>query len=184
MEGVLQRVGDWYSFDFLFMVSVLVGTIPAHALYFGGYEVAKKNLQPERSEEEKSPWVHFVAGFWADICGSLIWVPMDVIKQRLQAQRTQDAKYKGSFRGFIQVWKEEGTRGLFKVIGGGSALTPKKKGYTAALATYGPFVGIYFAVYEQFKLAQARFFKVPSGDLPFASQLGKDNLPASSLNPE
>lgn len=43
------------------------------------------------------------------------------------------------------------------------------KGYGAAIATYGPFVGIYFACYEQIKRGFQKFYGVASPDeIPFA----------------
>jgi hypothetical protein len=54
----------------------MVSTIPAHALYFSGYEFAKSTLRPSKSQEDKGPLVHFTAGVFADVCGSMIWVPM------------------------------------------------------------------------------------------------------------
>jgi len=137
---------------------VLAGTIPAHGLYFVGYELAKSTLQPNKKEEEKSPLVHFLAGVWADICGSLVWVPMDVIKQRMQAQKTSSGKYSGSLQSIVTVWREEGTRGFFR-------------GYWAALATYAPSIGIYFVVYEQCKKFESRFFGIQFNQLPFGFQL-------------
>jgi len=139
---------------------VLASTIPAHALYFGGYEISKMML---KSDKIPDPVVHFASGGIADICGSFIWVPMDVVKQRLQIQK-KDAtggalKYKGSWHALQTIFQEEGVRGLFK-------------GYWAAIATYGPFVAIYFTAYEQFKKASQSIFKVSTEeDLPFVVQL-------------
>ena len=108
---------------------VLASTIPAHALYFGGYEISKMSLS--KSNKIPEPIVHFVSGAFADICGSFIWVPMvlililssnlheDVVKQRLQIQKKVDGaenvKYKGSWHAVQTIVKEEGVKGLFKV---------------------------------------------------------------------
>ena len=54
---------------------VASSTIPAHALYFAGYEMAKRGLSPGTPLEEKGPVVHFLAGVWADVCGAIVWVP-------------------------------------------------------------------------------------------------------------
>lgn len=56
--------------------AVLASTIPAHALYFSGYEFAKKYIFPNQPVESKGPVVHFLAGLWAEVCGATIWVPM------------------------------------------------------------------------------------------------------------
>jgi hypothetical protein len=114
----------------------MTGTIPAHALYFFGYESGKKFVNPYFGENN-AIFGHFLAGLWADVCGAIIWCPMDVIKQRLQIQR-KSGKYTGSFQALQYIAREEGLRGLYR-------------GYGAALATYAPFVGIYFATYEKMK---------------------------------
>jgi hypothetical protein len=140
---------------------VWTGTIPAHGLYFAGYEMAKRVIEPNTPLDQKGPLVHFVSGVWADICGSIIWVPMDVIKQRLQIQRNSpDMKYRGSYHALQTIYLEEGIKGLYK-------------GYWPAIATYGPFVGIYFAAYEQSKKIYKRIYGATSDDtLPFLFHLG------------
>lgn len=136
---------------------VMFSTIPAHALYFTGYEVIKKNLLPSRSAADKGPVVHFMAGVGAEVGGAMIWVPMDVVKQRLQVQRGE-AKYKGSFHALTTIHAEEGIRGLYR-------------GYGAALATYGPFVGFYFVAFEQCKKISATLLHTPLDQVPFPAQL-------------
>lgn len=37
--------------------------------------MVKRNLEPHKKDEEKSSWVHFVAGLWAEVCGATVWVP-------------------------------------------------------------------------------------------------------------
>ena len=49
----------------------------------------------------------------AQLCGSLAWVPMDVIKERLQIEgqlKTNEA-YSGSFNALKQIIKTEGVIG-------------------------------------------------------------------------
>jgi len=145
-------------------------TVPAHALYFWGYETCKKTLRPSVPMEEKGPIVHFVSGVFADIMGSIAWVPQDVIKQRLQVQKTITkkagsegtvafVKYKGSLHCMRTIIAEEGFRALWT-------------GYSAALAVYCPFVGIYFVVYEQSKLLFKRLLGLRSvNDLSMPYQL-------------
>eukprot|EP00439_Symbiodinium_sp_Y106_P083586 s273_g23.t2 len=74
--------------------AVLVGAAPAQGLYFGGYETAKTFLGGGQSG---------VGNFASGICrptlrGSLAWVPMDVIKERLQVEGQLKVKsaYSGS----------------------------------------------------------------------------------------
>ena len=50
------------------------------ALYFCGLEASKKVLPAN------NPVASFAGGVLAQLCGSVIWVPMDVVKERLQVQ--------------------------------------------------------------------------------------------------
>lgn len=113
-------------------------TIPAHALYFGGYEISKKYLQPTTSIDEKSPWVHFLSGIFADICGSVLWVPMDVVKQRMQLGKNSIYSGMVTYKAFMTILEQEGLIGLYR-------------GAPVAIATFGPYVAIYFTLYEHFK---------------------------------
>eukprot|EP00026_Physarum_polycephalum_P012012 Phypoly_transcript_12275.p1 GENE.Phypoly_transcript_12275~~Phypoly_transcript_12275.p1 ORF type:complete len:193 (+),score=4.62 Phypoly_transcript_12275:535-1113(+) len=98
----------------------------------------------------------------ADLCGALVWTPMDIIKQRLQVQRSTGVegvkeatlKYKGSFHALRTILKEDGVLGLYR-------------GFFTALATYGPLVGIYFSMYEQLKFTIADLRRSSVQELPF-----------------
>ncbi|KAK5576067.1 hypothetical protein RB653_007205 [Dictyostelium firmibasis] len=146
---------------------VATATVPAHALYFLGYEYSKQWVTERYGKRwGDSTITHFSAGFVADALGSLIWVPMDIIKQRLQVQtNTQKLNpnqtyYKGSFHAGKVILQEEGIRGLYR-------------GFMPALATYGPFVGIYFSVYEKCKSTISTFLSKEKNDyLPIPYQLG------------
>jgi hypothetical protein len=70
-----------------------------------------------------------------------LFIPVDVVKERLQVQSTRNMgySYSGSFNAFRTILKEEGARGLYK-------------GYFATLFSYGPFSAIYFGVYEEVRI--------------------------------
>ena len=113
--------------------SAIVWATPACSLYFLGYETAKK-------AGENTPAVHAGAGFFAQLCGSLLWVPTDVLKERLQVQAHVQKGYESYLRAVRTVVAEGGVRRLYK-------------GYWAHQMTYGPFNSVYFALYEQCKAA-------------------------------
>lgn len=123
--------------------SVAVTTVPAHGLYFAGFEMGTRWYQtmvrPGRDFE-----AHLFGGLIADVAGSLVWVPADVVKQRVQLSAD-----KSSWEAAKRVLATEGPRGFYR-------------GYWAALATYGPFVSIYFATYERLK----SFFSSPDSVIP------------------
>ena len=126
----------------------------AHALYFAGYEFGKRAIEPGRSMEEKSAVAHFGAGLIAELMGCLIWTPMDVIKQRQQAQK-RSASYTTVPSAVRTILADAGPRGLFK-------------GFGAGIVTYGPFVGIYFVIYEQWKRSCGALLSQSDDQLPFA----------------
>lgn len=131
--------------------AVAAGTIPGHALYFYGYEFSKHHLNSYfKVNSDSNPFVHLASGVIADVYGSLAWCPMDVIKQRMQAQvspidqtrpisTSNILRYRSSIDAVRVIFKEEGPFGLFR-------------GYWAALLAYAPFVSLYFALYEQLKI--------------------------------
>ena len=145
--------------------AVATGTIPGHALYFAGYEVSKEYLARLPMFSPDTPSSKFtlplVAGFLADVFGSLAWTPMDVVKQRMQVRAvtgeststtpttintantttntTANATRRiSSLQAFRTIVRTEGPLGLYR-------------GFGAGLLTYGPYVSIYFALYEHWK---------------------------------
>jgi hypothetical protein len=130
-------------------------TVPAHGLYFLGYEMFKKVVSPDVPLSEKGALTNFGAGIFADVLGALIWTPMDVVKQRLQVEgKVLGSGYKNSFNGFKKVVSENGVLGLYR-------------GYGASLATFGPMIGIYFMLYEELKKNYSRYTNTSYEQLPF-----------------
>lgn len=89
--------------------------------------------------------VHFMSGMLAEAVCCIIYVPVDVVKERLQIQQQRNngpsnanVQYNGSFDALRQITKTEGIRGIYK-------------GYGATLASFGPFSALYFMFYEQCK---------------------------------
>ncbi len=56
---------------------------PASCLFFGSYETFKKKFR-KSNWLENSMVVNFLSGFGAECVSSFLWVPIDVIKERLQ----------------------------------------------------------------------------------------------------
>jgi len=124
--------------------SVLVCSAPARGAYFAGYE-AVKSLGGTHLSAQHQPLVHFMAGSIAQLSGSVLWVPQDVVKERLQVQKdplSSNGMVKGNFKGSLDAVKriiqEEGIRGLYR-------------GYIAHQVVWTPYNGLYFGAYEQIK---------------------------------
>lgn len=115
----------------------MAGTVPAHALYFAGYEMSKKTLQPSIYSFEISLFktvrlkrsllgcilfLEFGLMCVVQLFGfQWMWSSRDYRLKRHLVHRvgigidSKDGKYKGSAQALLTIWKEEGTRGLFKV---------------------------------------------------------------------
>jgi len=159
-----------------------VGSAPGALLYFTTYEAAKRWLSavvPAAPLPIPSalvmPTVHLTAGMAAEAVSCLFWVPIDVIKERMQVQGARPSAaaslpvdaaaaggvgyYRNTLDAVRQITAREGLRGVYR-------------GYWATVASFGPFSALYFALYEQMKAAAQAATGVASDDmLPFGWQL-------------
>lgn len=117
----------------------IVGSLPAITLYFSSYELGKKLLLAYPRINE-SPFLAYLAGgLFAETCACLIFVPIDVIKERLQVQTNLKLySYRGGLDAVRQILAGEGILGLYKAYG-------------ATVGSFGPFSALYFLFYENFK---------------------------------
>lgn len=116
--------------------TVIAGGTPGTIVYLCGYDIFKdrissalspSNAMESTTTDEESFAVHFAAGILAETVACLIYVPVDVIKERLQIQQNKDlVQYKGGWDALVKICKTEGPMGIYK-------------GYGATLASFGPF---------------------------------------------
>jgi hypothetical protein len=144
--------------------AVIIGGTPGTVLYLTGYAFFRDSItslisQLNRSEHETTHskishgqefTVHFSSGMLAEAVTCTIYVPVDVVKERMQVQQRLNFEsnnttlYKGSWDAIKLISRTEGFRGVYK-------------GYWATLASFGPFSALYFMFYERFKeLARER----------------------------
>ena len=144
--------------------AVIVGGTPGTILYLTGYAFIRDTLSSavlkwcggdatiSASNDHTKPSltigeefaVHFSSGMLAEAVTCIIYVPVDVVKERMQVQ--QKAKdnlhnthqYNGSWDAFQKIMRTEGFQGIYR-------------GYGATLASFGPFSALYFMFYEQCK---------------------------------
>ena len=136
---------------------VIAMTTPGHALYFGGYELTKRILSP--SDGSEVPWVHFVSGMSAEVCGGLLWCPMEVIKQRIQIKRTAlGGSAPTTLATCRDVLAESGVRGFFR-------------GFFATCVTFAPFSAVYFLCYEFVKTTSSLVLGNDREDIPLSVSL-------------
>jgi len=129
--------------------TAFVGSAPAGCLYFTSYEVSNRFLSARLPTQGGSFLVDFTSGLIAEVCSCVLWVPIDVVKERLQVQSTlvrqlpDTALYKGNIDAALTIIRTEGLRGIYK-------------GYGATLMSFGPFSAFYFLFYERLKHLSAQ----------------------------
>ena len=79
------------------------------------------------------PASHLLAGVGAEAVACVVFVPVDVVKERCQVH-----SYTSSYDCFRTVLKKEGPRALYR-------------GYAPTLWSFGAFSGLYWAFYEQLR---------------------------------
>eukprot|EP00903_Cladosiphon_okamuranus_P019808 g18206.t1 len=181
--------------------AVMVGGVPGMCLYLTTYEASKGFLADRVAVKSGSAGsvagglggmlTHLTAGMLAEVVCCVIFVPVDVVKERLQVQRAPGAAvfsapnggvggggsefreapmrpYRGSADTLKTILRAEGLRGIYK-------------GYLATLASFGPFSALYFMFYEQAKAAsqtlierQPRLWQNGVNGRPAAGSGGED----------
>jgi len=109
----------------------LLGTGPAHAIYFAVYEEAK-TLLVDDSQVGHAHLATAGAGALATIASDTFNVPFDTVKQRLQVR---DSPYKGVVDCVRIMVSQEGVGSLFKSL-------------RTTILMNVPFVSIHFSTYE------------------------------------
>jgi len=133
----------------------IVGAIPSMCLYLTAFEILRFAFDGWGALGGS-----LAAGFLAEALSCLLWVPVDVVKERLQVQTaTATAGYRGSWHAVCTILRFEGVAGLYK-------------GYGSTLLSWGPFSAIFFAVYELSRSADP--------NLPFAEFLLMHALAAAA----
>lgn len=117
--------------------TAITGSIPGAFLYFGSYEYFKKHTLEIEFLKKHSFISYLAGGMFAETVSWIIFVPVDVLKERLQVQsKLKLYKYDSDFDAIKQVIRNEGIRGLYKA-------------YPATVLSFGPFSALYFMFYEK-----------------------------------
>jgi len=132
----------------------VLGSMPASCLYFTTYEFSKTRIakaQGLTSDESLPFMVTFSSGIIAETVSCLLWVPIDVVKERMQIQNSPrnalsaelktkfgDGFYSSGLDAFRSIKRTEGFVGFYR-------------GYGATVMSFGPFSALYFMFYENFK---------------------------------
>lgn len=153
--------------------AVIVGGTPGTMAYLCGYDFFKGRLssylgvsgsegnaggKAESGSAFRQFFVHFVSGMLAETIVCVVYVPVDVVKERMQVQHGLPAgvadggiRYDGSYDALRKIMRTEGLSGIYK-------------GYAATLASFGPFSALYFVFYERSKDWTRRFVSSQKGE--------------------
>ncbi|ORY05637.1 mitochondrial carrier [Basidiobolus meristosporus CBS 931.73] len=120
----------------------MTGSIPGTTIYFGTYEFVKRTCIEKGVPESAS---HLAAGAIGDLAASIIYVPSEVLKTRMQLQGrynnpnfTSGYNYKNSLHALKMIVKYDGFRALYN-------------GFRATILRDVPFSALQFAFYEKLK---------------------------------
>lgn len=141
-EGIRRGLyGGW--------LPAMMGSFPGTVLFFGSYEWSKRHMLDYGIQSHVS---YLTAGFIGDFAASIVYVPSEVLKTRLQLQgRYNNPHFKSgyNYRGTLDaartIIRTEGFAELFS-------------GYKATLYRDLPFSALQFMFYEQFQ-SWARQYK-------------------------
>ena len=106
--------------------AILVGGTPGTMVYLCSYEMIKKRLSTISNSNDESFVVHFASGMLAETIACIVYVPVDVIKERLQVQQQQQRgtgaassqqQYHGSFDAMRKIMKNKGLGGIYNGYG-------------------------------------------------------------------
>lgn len=167
-----------------------LGGAPAACIYFTTYDRSKTALQQSRLPLlSSSPFVaHFASGLLAEAAACVLWVPVDVVKERLQVQQqlremisrggatkaataaaaaaaAASAPLPSSLGPLLPSAAPTPPAALYRgnldailTIARTEGVRGVYRGYGATLASFGPFSAIYFSGYEQCKQHFGPFF--------------------------
>jgi len=144
--------------------SANIGAGPGRALYFGGAEFAK-HVGGRMLGDSNHPLVHTSSGMFAQLCGSVVWVPMDVLKERMQVQTSLNNKHNSKSSaacGRKDVYRNP--LHAARVICANEGAGALYRGFLAHQLLWGPFNAIFWPLYEKSKAYASSKIVARSGD--------------------
>ncbi|KAH0563138.1 hypothetical protein GP486_002293 [Trichoglossum hirsutum] len=117
-----------------------LGSFPGTIIFFGTYEYSKRHLLDMGVH---APIAYLTGGFLADLAASVIYVPSEVLKTRLQLQ----GRYNNPF--FNSGYNYRSTADAARTIIRNEGFSALFYGYRATLMRDLPFSAFQFAFYEQ-----------------------------------
>lgn len=133
-EGVLRGIYSGY-------LPALAGSFPSTMVFFGTYELTKRKMIIDWKLNDT--FSHLLAGLIGDFVSSVIYVPSEVLKTRLQLQGRYNNPHFQS--GYNYKGMLDATRTIIRTEGWGAMFY----GYKATLIRDLPFSALQLAFYEK-----------------------------------
>ncbi|KAI0404202.1 mitochondrial carrier [Xylaria palmicola] len=134
-EGIRRGLyGGW--------LPAMMGSFPGTVLFFGTYEWSKRHMLDYGVQAHIS---YLTAGFIGDLAASVVYVPSEVLKTRLQLQGRFNNPY------FKSGYNYRGTIDAARTIVRAEGFSELFSGYKATLYRDLPFSALQFMFYEQFQ---------------------------------
>ncbi|XP_028112532.1 solute carrier family 25 member 44-like isoform X1 [Camellia sinensis] len=120
--------------------TVITGAIPARIIFLTALETTKvaafRFVEPFKlSEPTEAAIANGIGGMLASLCSQAVFVPIDVVSQRLMVQGySGHASYNGGLDVVRKVLKSDGIRGLYR-------------GFGLSVMTYSPSSAVWWASY-------------------------------------
>uniref|UniRef100_A0A0E0KJ63 Solute carrier family 25 member 44 n=1 Tax=Oryza punctata TaxID=4537 RepID=A0A0E0KJ63_ORYPU len=120
--------------------TVITGAIPARIIFLTALETTKaaslKLVEPFKlSEPVQAAFANGLGGLSASLCSQAVFVPIDVVSQKLMVQGySGHVRYKGGLDVAQKIIKADGIRGLYR-------------GFGLSVMTYSPSSAVWWASY-------------------------------------
>lgn len=164
-EGFLR---GWYAG----YGAAMLGSVPRGILFFGTYEFLKREMISTWGVNETV--THLTAGMMGDLVTSVVFVPSEVLKTRLQLQGRHNNPFFNSGYNYKGLWDAIVTIASSKESNSssGNGWRTFYQGYRATLCRDLPFSAMQFAFYEKFRKWAMWLEDTSSGrDLSMVSEL-------------
>lgn len=118
----------------------LIGSFPGTVIFFGSYEFTKRRMLDSGINADVA---YLSSGFLADLAASIVYVPSEVLKTRLQLQGRYNNPY------FNSGYNYRSTADAFRTIVRQEGFAALFYGYKATIFRDLPFSALQFAFYER-----------------------------------
>lgn len=140
-EGISRGLyGGW--------LPALLGSFPGTVIFFGTYEYSKRHLIDLGCNPQIS---YLTSGFIADLAASIVYVPSEVLKTRLQLQGRYNNPH------FYSGYNYRGTRHALSTLVRTEGFSALFYGFKATIWRDLPFSALQFTFYEQFQIWARRW---------------------------